>query len=245
MASFGGPFNFDGMHCPFLYSTNGEVFWSHDVRHPMNRSRRIAGFHTPAALRAAWTRLRRGDRKALCLAQQPQLPAARVRPQRHHEDVSARHVLPREPTDQHPAHEHLTTVAVVHHAGVVREPPNAGRAGRSRVASPVHRSWLHRPSQTGLRDEIHAAFTEKRHLTIRWKSGPPSDRAHSAWRTVVREVMTLADAIECRVKVAAGRADMLPQANLSKAFLLASLARRSSLCRVAAGRLAHASPAQL
>lgn len=36
---------------PFLYSTNGEVTWFHDVRHPLNLSRRIATFHTPSALR--------------------------------------------------------------------------------------------------------------------------------------------------------------------------------------------------
>jgi type I restriction enzyme R subunit len=36
---------------PFLYSTNGEVIWFHDVRHPLNLSRRVANFHTPAALR--------------------------------------------------------------------------------------------------------------------------------------------------------------------------------------------------
>jgi type I restriction enzyme R subunit len=42
--------NFGGLHVPFLYSTNGEVIWFHDVRHPLNRSRRIAAFHTPAAL---------------------------------------------------------------------------------------------------------------------------------------------------------------------------------------------------
>lgn len=35
---------------PFLYSTNGEVFWFQDVRSKLNRSRKIAGFHTPAAL---------------------------------------------------------------------------------------------------------------------------------------------------------------------------------------------------
>jgi type I restriction enzyme, R subunit len=35
---------------PFLYSTNGEVIWFHDVRHPLNRSRTISGFHTPTAL---------------------------------------------------------------------------------------------------------------------------------------------------------------------------------------------------
>ena len=44
------PFHFDGLHVPFLYATNGELIWFHDVRHPMNRSRKVAGFHTPAAL---------------------------------------------------------------------------------------------------------------------------------------------------------------------------------------------------
>jgi type I restriction enzyme R subunit len=46
----GGPYNFDGLRCPFLYSTNGEVVWFHDVRHTLNRSRRVSRFHTPAAL---------------------------------------------------------------------------------------------------------------------------------------------------------------------------------------------------
>lgn len=36
---------------PFLYSTNGEVIWHHDVRHSLNRSRLVAKFHTPEALR--------------------------------------------------------------------------------------------------------------------------------------------------------------------------------------------------
>jgi type I restriction enzyme, R subunit len=45
------PFNFGGLRVPFLYSTSGEVIWFHDVRHELNRSRKIAGFHTPAALR--------------------------------------------------------------------------------------------------------------------------------------------------------------------------------------------------
>ena len=31
-----------------LYSTNGEVIWFHDVRHPLNTSRRVACFHSPA-----------------------------------------------------------------------------------------------------------------------------------------------------------------------------------------------------
>jgi type I restriction enzyme R subunit len=35
---------------PFLYSTNGEIIRFQDARHPMNRSRPIAAFHTPAAL---------------------------------------------------------------------------------------------------------------------------------------------------------------------------------------------------
>src|SRR6266853_4830734 len=35
---------------PFLYSTNGEVIWHHDVRHELNRSRRIAAFNRPEAL---------------------------------------------------------------------------------------------------------------------------------------------------------------------------------------------------
>ena len=46
----GTPFNYSGFRVPFLYSTNGEVIWFHDVRHPLNRSRRIAAFHTPTAL---------------------------------------------------------------------------------------------------------------------------------------------------------------------------------------------------
>lgn len=35
---------------PFLYATNGEVIWHHDVRHQLNRSRRVEAFHTPDAL---------------------------------------------------------------------------------------------------------------------------------------------------------------------------------------------------
>ncbi len=46
----GGPYNYAGLRCPFLYSTNGEVFWFHDVRHGLSRSRRVSGFHTPSAL---------------------------------------------------------------------------------------------------------------------------------------------------------------------------------------------------
>lgn len=46
-----GSFDFHGFHVPFLYSTNGEVIWFHDIRPEFSRSRRIADFHTPAALR--------------------------------------------------------------------------------------------------------------------------------------------------------------------------------------------------
>jgi type I restriction enzyme R subunit len=46
----GGPFNFDGLHVPYLYATNGEVVWFHDIRHDLNRSRQIKDFHTPSAL---------------------------------------------------------------------------------------------------------------------------------------------------------------------------------------------------
>jgi type I restriction enzyme R subunit len=51
-----GTGGFEGHRCPFLYSTNGEIIWFHDVRHPLNRSRRIADFHTTGALRELLTR---------------------------------------------------------------------------------------------------------------------------------------------------------------------------------------------
>lgn len=55
----------EGLRVPFLYSTNGEVLWFHDVRKPLNRSRKISCFHTPGAItelmerdeEASWTRL--------------------------------------------------------------------------------------------------------------------------------------------------------------------------------------------
>jgi type I restriction enzyme R subunit len=49
-------YNFRGFRVPFLYSTNGEVIWHHDIRHELNRSRAIAGFHTPDALQEFLTR---------------------------------------------------------------------------------------------------------------------------------------------------------------------------------------------
>ena len=44
------PLNFRGYRVPFLYSTNGEVIWHHDIRNALNRSHTIAQFHTPDAL---------------------------------------------------------------------------------------------------------------------------------------------------------------------------------------------------
>ena len=46
----GSSTNFGEYGVPFLYSTNGEVIWFHDVRHPLNLSRKIADLPTPAAL---------------------------------------------------------------------------------------------------------------------------------------------------------------------------------------------------
>jgi type I restriction enzyme R subunit len=51
-----GSVNVRDYRVPFLYSTNGEVIWFHDIRHKLNRSRRIVAFHTPAALREAFAR---------------------------------------------------------------------------------------------------------------------------------------------------------------------------------------------
>jgi type I restriction enzyme R subunit len=47
----GDDFNFNGLRAPFLYSTNGEIIWFHDVRYQASRSHQVADFHTPAALR--------------------------------------------------------------------------------------------------------------------------------------------------------------------------------------------------
>lgn len=49
-------YRFGEYGCPFLYSTNGEVLWFHDVRHPLNRSRRVAQFHTTNALKELLSR---------------------------------------------------------------------------------------------------------------------------------------------------------------------------------------------
>src|SRR6266852_3207585 len=70
----GTKFDFGGCRVPFLYSTNGEVFWFHDVRHPLNRSRRVAGFHTPSAFKEMLTRDFDADcSKLIGLPQNPKL----------------------------------------------------------------------------------------------------------------------------------------------------------------------------
>lgn len=43
-------FDFRGYRVPFLYSTNGEVIWHHDIRHELSRSHIVTEFHTPDAL---------------------------------------------------------------------------------------------------------------------------------------------------------------------------------------------------
>jgi type I restriction enzyme R subunit len=50
------PFDFRGFRVPFLYATNGEVLWFHDIRHPLNRSRRLNVILTPAAFREMLSR---------------------------------------------------------------------------------------------------------------------------------------------------------------------------------------------
>ncbi len=44
------PFDYSGLRVPFLFSTNGEVIWFHDVRNPRNLSRQVSHFFTPSAL---------------------------------------------------------------------------------------------------------------------------------------------------------------------------------------------------
>ncbi|MEX0753951.1 MAG: DEAD/DEAH box helicase family protein [Actinomycetota bacterium] len=55
----------EGFRVPFLYSTNGEVIWFHDVRDPLNRSRKVSAFHTPGALREMLDRDRAAELGAL------------------------------------------------------------------------------------------------------------------------------------------------------------------------------------
>lgn len=74
--------DFSGYRVPFLYASNGEVIWFHDVRHSAERSRRIAAFHVAAALQERLTRdfEAEGDR----LRQLPNIhPRLRLYPKPH------------------------------------------------------------------------------------------------------------------------------------------------------------------
>lgn len=50
------PFNFNGFHVPFIYSTNGKKIFFQDLRERTSYSREVAAFHAPAALREMLTR---------------------------------------------------------------------------------------------------------------------------------------------------------------------------------------------
>ncbi len=45
-----GPRAANGYGVPFIYASNGEVIWFRDTRHDLNRSRKIAAFHSPEGL---------------------------------------------------------------------------------------------------------------------------------------------------------------------------------------------------
>ncbi|MEK9137106.1 MAG: DEAD/DEAH box helicase family protein, partial [Bacteroidota bacterium] len=61
------PLNYRGYHVPFLYSTNGEIIWHHDIRSPLSRSHTITRFHTPNALAEKLERDFEGDCERLIL----------------------------------------------------------------------------------------------------------------------------------------------------------------------------------
>ncbi len=69
---------------PFLYSTNGEVLWHHDVRTEASRSRQVEHFHTPDALRE---KLERDEQTPLVSLQVMAQTNARLRP--YQADASA------------------------------------------------------------------------------------------------------------------------------------------------------------
>lgn len=50
------PFRFGEYRLPFVYSTNGELIYTCDLRDPLARTRQIARFHTPDALRESLAR---------------------------------------------------------------------------------------------------------------------------------------------------------------------------------------------
>jgi len=52
----GGSFTFRDYHLPFVFSTNGRSIWFQDLRDPQSRSRQIAKFYTPQALKELLSR---------------------------------------------------------------------------------------------------------------------------------------------------------------------------------------------
>jgi len=44
------PYDYQGFRVPFIYSTNGKLFYFQDLRLEKSRSREVSGFHTPEAL---------------------------------------------------------------------------------------------------------------------------------------------------------------------------------------------------
>lgn len=73
----GGPFRFGKYRVPFVYSTNGVLFWFRDLRFAGSRSRRVAGFHPPAALKEMLTR---GTSNSETWLQQNPVDHPRLRP---------------------------------------------------------------------------------------------------------------------------------------------------------------------
>jgi type I restriction enzyme R subunit len=55
------PLQFGPYRVPFLYSSNGEVIWYQDVRNPLECSRKVADYPTPAALEERLARDFEGD----------------------------------------------------------------------------------------------------------------------------------------------------------------------------------------
>ena len=58
---------FGDYHVPFLFTTNGEVIWFHDVRYPFERSRRVEDFSTPSVLAERFARDIEADLEKLLL----------------------------------------------------------------------------------------------------------------------------------------------------------------------------------
>jgi type I restriction enzyme R subunit len=56
-----GRLRYGEYNLPFVYSTNGKIFWFQDLRNPLSLSREVVGFHSPQAL---WEMLSKDEEKA-------------------------------------------------------------------------------------------------------------------------------------------------------------------------------------